>query len=62
MERRQFILLRKFIDEVIAEQSSTFEKASELCSVGTSLHIALRVLCRSSSQSSQSSLSQLVTG
>lgn len=62
MEHRQFILLRKFIDKIIAEQSLTFEKASELRSVGTPLHIALRVLCRSSLQSSQSLLSQSVSG
>ena len=40
MERRQFI------DEVIAEPTSTFEKATKLRKVGVSLDTALRILCK----------------
>ena len=40
MERRQFI------DEVIAEPTSTFEKATKLRKVGVSLNTALHVLCK----------------
>ena len=40
MERRQFI------DEVIAEPTSTFEKATKLRKVGVSLSTALHVLCK----------------
>ena len=39
MERRQFI------SEVIAEPTSTFEKATKLRKVGVSLDTALHVLC-----------------
>ena len=39
MERRQFI------DEVIAEPTSTFEKATKLRKVGVSFDTALHVLC-----------------
>lgn len=35
----------RFIDEVIAEPTSTFEKAAKLRKVGVSLDTALRVLC-----------------
>lgn len=37
---------RQFIDEVIAEPTSTFEKATKLRKVGVSLNTALRVLCK----------------
>ena len=37
---------RQFIDEVIAEPTSTFEKATKLRKVGVSLNIALRTLCK----------------
>ena len=40
MERRQFI------DEVIAEPTSTFEKATKLRKVGVSFDTALRTLCK----------------
>ena len=40
MERRQFI------DEVIAEPTSTFEKATKLRKVGVSFDTALRILCK----------------
>ena len=40
MERRQFI------DEVIAEPTSTFEKATKLRKVGVSLDTTLRILCK----------------
>ena len=40
MERRQFI------NEVIAEPTSTFEKATMLCKAGVGLNTALRVLCK----------------
>ena len=40
MERRQFI------DEVIAEPTSTFEKATKLRKVGVCFDIALHVLCK----------------
>ncbi len=40
MERRQFI------NEVIAEPTSTFEKATKLRKVGVSLNTALHVLCK----------------
>lgn len=36
----------QFINEVIAEPTSTFEKATKLRKVGVSLNTALRVLCR----------------
>lgn len=37
---------RQFIDEVIAEPTSTFEKATKLRKVGVSLDTALRILCK----------------
>ena len=40
MERRQFI------DEVIAEPTSTFEKATKLRKVGVCFDTALRTLCK----------------
>ena len=40
MERRQFI------DEVIAEPTSTFEKATKLRKVGVCFDTALRALCK----------------
>ena len=40
MERRQFI------DEVIAEPTSTFEKATKLRKVGVSFDTVLRILCK----------------
>ena len=40
MERRQFI------DEVIAEPTSTFEKATKLRKVGVCFDTALRILCK----------------
>ena len=40
MERRQFI------DEVIAEPTSTFEKATKLRKVGVCFDTALHVLCK----------------
>ena len=40
MERRQFI------DEVIAEPTSTFEKATKLRKVGVNFDTALRTLCK----------------
>ena len=36
----------RFIDEVIAEPTSTFEKATKLRKVGVSFDTALRVLCK----------------
>lgn len=36
----------QFIDEVLAEPTSTFEKATKLRKVGVSLNTALRVLCK----------------
>lgn len=56
MERRQFVLLRRYIDKVKAENISIFEKAQQLAFVGTPINIAVRVLCKSSSQSSRSSV------
>ena len=40
MERRQFI------DEVIAEPTSTFEKATRLRKVGVSFDTVLQILCK----------------
>ena len=40
MERRQFI------DEVIAEPTSTFEKTTKLRKVGVCFDTALRILCK----------------
>ena len=40
MERRQFI------DEVIAEPTSTFEKATKLRKVGVCFDTAVRILCK----------------
>lgn len=40
MERRQFI------DEVIAEPTSTFEKATKLRKVGVSFDTVLHILCK----------------
>ena len=37
---------RQFIDEVIAEPTSTFEKATKLRKVGVSFDTALRTLCK----------------
>ena len=37
---------RQFIDEVIAEPTSTFEKATKLRKVGVSFDTALRILCK----------------
>ena len=37
---------RQFIDEVIAEPTSTFEKATKLRKVGISFDTALRILCK----------------
>ena len=34
------------INEVLAESTPTFEKATKLCKVGVSLNTALRVLCK----------------
>lgn len=36
----------QFINEVIAEPTPTFEKATKLRKVGVSLNTALRVLCK----------------
>ena len=36
----------QFIDEVLAEPTSTFEKATKLRKVGVSLNTALRALCK----------------
>ena len=36
----------QFIDEVLAEPTSTFEKATKLRKVGVSLNTALHVLCK----------------
>ena len=36
----------QFIDEVLAESTSTFEKATKLRKVGVSLNTALHVLCK----------------
>lgn len=36
----------QFIDEVIAEPTSTFEKATKLRKVGVSLNTALHALCK----------------
>lgn len=36
----------RFIDEVLAERTSTFEKATKLRKVGVSLNTALHVLCK----------------
>lgn len=36
----------KFIDEVLAEPTSTFEKAIKLRKVGVSLNTTLHVLCK----------------
>ena len=37
---------RRFIDEVLAEPTSTFEKATKLRKVGVSLNTALHALCK----------------
>ena len=37
---------RQFIDEVIAEPTSTFEKATKLRKVGVCFDTALRILCK----------------
>ena len=37
---------RQFIDEVIAEPTSTFEKATKLRKVGVSFDTVLRILCK----------------
>ena len=37
---------RQFIDEVIAEPTSTFEKATKLRKVGVCFDTALRTLCK----------------
>ena len=36
----------RFIDEVLAEPTSTFEKATKLRKVGVSLNTALHALCK----------------
>ena len=36
----------RFIDEVLAEPTSTFEKATKLRKVGVSLNTTLHVLCK----------------
>lgn len=36
----------RFIDEVLAERTSTFEKATKLRKVGVSLNTALHALCK----------------
>ena len=37
---------RQFIDEIIAEPTSTFEKATKLRKVGVCFDTALRILCK----------------
>ena len=37
---------RRFIDEVLAEPTSTFEKATKLRKVGVNLNTALHALCK----------------
>ena len=36
----------RFIDEILAERTSTFEKATKLRKVGVSLNTALHALCK----------------